>query len=253
MPTREYEQSKNDITVVMLPKTRAEFYGMKAPHVPMGDMVIAYQIDKGDGQQHLITYEDMERFKLDATQLHRDAFENTQACHPAVVQTMEETLGLPPLKPGPVPTMYVVTNKQGEFGAAAICYPGMMEQLAKRIGGDYVILPSSIHEMLVVQTKGADLGKLESLLHRVNREEVSPQERLSDTVYCYDERAHMVMRASVYEQLQRRDVIANDPTKEFQAVKPSIRKELKDKRVDAISRVSDSLGITKIAKKEESL
>lgn len=42
--------------------------------------------------------------------------------------------------------MIVVTNERKLDGAAAIFYPGVMEQIGKQMEGNYYILPSSIHE-----------------------------------------------------------------------------------------------------------
>lgn len=226
MASKEYEQIKDNLAVVMLPRNRAEFYAMQAPHEPMGDMALAYQILQDDGSRHLVTYEDLTRYHVSATQLHQDAFRSAEARDPAIVRTLEETLGLPRMRKGGVPPLYVVTNTNGAHGAAAILYPGMMERLSKRIGGDYAIIPSSVHEMMVVTTKGADLSKLEDLLHRVNHEQVAPQERLSDNVYCYDARSHIVMRASVYRQLQERESAVKEPPGAIDADRPSVRTSL---------------------------
>lgn len=233
MSSREYELIKDEITVVMLSRDEAEDYGPFIPKIPMGDMLMAYKQVISNDEFHFITYSDLDRFGITATQLHKDAMENAQTHYPASVQSIEDTLGLPPNR-SEIPTMYVVTNWQGEFGASAIAYPGMMDSLAEKIGGDFVILPSSVHEMLVVQTKGADLTKLEELLQQVNQMEVAPCDRLSDTAYCFDGHARMVMKASVYQKLQERDSIRKssvmEDLKAKSAVRESPRPDLSRKR-----------------------
>lgn len=228
MSSKEYEEIKKDLTVVMLSKNQADLYGQMIPKEAMGDMTMAYQIEHDD-RKSLVTLADLSRYQVTATELHDDALNNATQKHMAMVQTLEGALGLPPVRPRGVPTMYVVSNMQGEEGAAAICYPGMMERLTELVGGDFAILPSSIHEMLVVQTEGADLGKLEAMLNRVNREEVAPEDLLSNTLYCYDAKSRMVMRASVYEQLKARDAVLCEKSPAFEADKTSVLKDLQNK------------------------
>ncbi len=77
--------------------------------------------------------------------------------------------------------MYVVTNDVGINGATAILYPGMEEQLKELVGQDYVLIPSSIHEMLVVPKSG-NLKELRDMVHEVNGTLLG-NEVLSDSIY----------------------------------------------------------------------
>ena len=47
--------------------------------------------------------------------------------------------------------MYVLTNSEGAYGASALFYPGVKEKVSEVIGGDYYVLPSSIHEVLILK------------------------------------------------------------------------------------------------------
>ena len=46
--------------------------------------------------------------------------------------------------------MYVLTNKYKLWGAAAFLYPGVLKATAKRFGKDLIILPSSVHEVILI-------------------------------------------------------------------------------------------------------
>ena len=63
--------------------------------------------------------------------------------------------------------------------------PGVMEMIREKIGPDFVILPSSIHECLIVK-KLADIDEYRTMVREVNNTQVDPQDRLSDNVYYYD-------------------------------------------------------------------
>lgn len=86
---------------------------------------------------------------------------------------------------GEIP-MYVLTNTMHFYGAAALIYPGVVSEFAESLGEDLYILPSSIHEVILIP-RVSDLEKqvLEQMVQEVNQEEVEQEERLSDHVYCY--------------------------------------------------------------------
>lgn len=62
-----------------------------------------------------------------------------------------------------------------------------MDQAAERVGGDFFILPSSIHEVLIVPDNGQmGLRDLEDMVKEVNATQVAPEDKLTDSVYHYD-------------------------------------------------------------------
>lgn len=82
--------------------------------------------------------------------------------------------------------MYVATNTSKTFGASVLCYEGVMREFAKKLETDFYILPSSIHETIIVFPKGEDdAPALREMVYMVNRTNLSPEEVLSDSVYYY--------------------------------------------------------------------
>lgn len=47
--------------------------------------------------------------------------------------------------------LYVLTNTQRQYGAAAICYPGILKDIAAELGEDLLIIPGSEHENLIMK------------------------------------------------------------------------------------------------------
>lgn len=87
---------------------------------------------------------------------------------------------------GDVPMM-VLTNKKRIHGAACMLYPGVLEEMAHRIGKDFFILPSSIHEVILLPDTGKESSEaLEKMIREVNSTQVAPEDVLSDTLYRYD-------------------------------------------------------------------
>ena len=90
-------------------------------------------------------------------------------------------------------SMMILTNSRKTYGACSILYPGMLEQLAERIGGDYYMIPSSVHEFLLVpREREQDREELKKMIAEVNRTELPPEEVLSDHLYLYCSREREV-------------------------------------------------------------
>ena len=83
--------------------------------------------------------------------------------------------------------MYVCTNSMKLNGAGVIFYNGLLQEFAARVGSDVFILPSSIHETLLIPANAdMDVEYLRDMVRTVNRTEVAPDEILSDSVYRYN-------------------------------------------------------------------
>lgn len=82
--------------------------------------------------------------------------------------------------------MYVATNVFKMNGACILLYDGVLKKFAEKIGGDFYILPSSVHEVIFVPANGdIDARYLIQLVREVNATQVAPDEVLSDNVYMY--------------------------------------------------------------------
>ena len=86
--------------------------------------------------------------------------------------------------------IYVATVPDKVHGAGVLAYQDLMEQAAERAGGDFYILPSSLHEVLIVPDNGEmGLKDLEAMVKEVNATQVAPADKLTDSVYHYDSQA----------------------------------------------------------------
>ena len=86
-------------------------------------------------------------------------------------------------------SMYVVTGRDGEYGAAGILCSSAYRQLSAALGEKFVVLPSSLHECLAVSlTDREDPISYTMMVQKVNREVVREEERLADYAYIYDGR-----------------------------------------------------------------
>lgn len=82
--------------------------------------------------------------------------------------------------------LFVLTNVRGIYGAACILYEGILETFANQYHKDIILLPSSIHEVLMIpESKEISAEEYKQLVREVNQSAVEPEEKLSDSVYIY--------------------------------------------------------------------
>ena len=82
--------------------------------------------------------------------------------------------------------MFVLTNKERFLGASCILYLNILEKFALIHQSDIFILPSSIHEVILIPvSESPSREELRSMVREINQTEVADTERLSDNVYLY--------------------------------------------------------------------
>ena len=203
----DYDQMKDKLIMeVVSAEANAEMLD-KVPHQNIEDMAVVYRfvIDSNDDGRAtiLVTNQLIETMGVTPEQLHADALENAPELKPAVIkgmsEVMAEMMGMSPeeLAMMGMPTdpadeqMYVATVPDKIHGAGVIAYQDFMDQASERIGGgDFFVLPSSLHEILIVPDNGnMTLSDLEAMVREVNATQVAPEDKLTDSVYHYDAQA----------------------------------------------------------------
>ncbi|HIT90468.1 MAG TPA: hypothetical protein IAC41_08640 [Candidatus Merdenecus merdavium] len=82
--------------------------------------------------------------------------------------------------------MYVITNEFNYLGAAAILYKDSLREVATLLNSDLYILPSSIHECILLPvTVTQNIDELRAMVKDVNEGHVIDEEILSYEVYRY--------------------------------------------------------------------
>ncbi len=176
------------------------------PSVPYLDLSIVFYLYLKQGPLRqmtaLIHNRHMRMWNTSPEELYALACANTQRLMPAELKTMaqvikdmaKEHLGkdyqedlmekiLPRHEDAP---MFVLTNSVGLHGAAAMLYPCALKGAADSFQKDLVILPSSIHEVLLIPYEDSlDFRELSDMVININREHVPLEDRLSNHVYFY--------------------------------------------------------------------
>lgn len=93
--------------------------------------------------------------------------------------------------------LLVLTNESRMFGASVLVYKGMLESIARSVKSDYYIIPSSIHEVLILPiTEQANYESLNCMVREVNSTQLQPVEILSDHVYMYSREKRQLMECN---------------------------------------------------------
>ena len=254
-----YEIMKEKLSVEVISAEVNEELLAKVPHDRIEDLAVVYRFimeSNEDGRASILVNNDLnERMGVTHEQLRADALENSPEIRPAVIQgmneVMKEMMGPEAYEMFGIPDdteemMFIATVPDKNSGAGVLAYQDFMDQAAEKIGGDFFILPSSIHEILLVPDdgqKGAD--ELKAMVMDVNATQVSPEERLSDNVYHYDSKEHIFELAEKFEARQQEKGAAIDEKAED---RESVLKNLKDKQKETAAKAPTKDAVDKAAK-----
>ena len=255
----DYSQMKEKLAMeVVSAETNKEMLE-NVPHKDLEDMAVVYRFvlssDDEGRASILVTNQILESMGVTPEQLHADALEIAPQIKPAEIRGMSEViaemmgmeqaeaLGIMPMRPEDE-QLFVATVPDKTHGAGVLAYQNFMDQAAERVGGDFFILPSSIHEVLIVPDNGRmNLKELEAMVRDVNATQVAPADKLTDNVYHYDskEKIFELGEKFVERQNEREEVTAEKDEK------PSIIDDLKAKK-EEVARVPKKDAIDKGAK-----
>lgn len=83
--------------------------------------------------------------------------------------------------------LFVLTNETGIYGAVCILYRNVLKNFADKLGKDLIIIPSSVHEVLLLPLDNeVSYKELNNMVVTINQSEVLPMDQLSNHVYRYE-------------------------------------------------------------------
>ncbi len=152
-----------------------------------------------------------------------------------------------------IPSMYVLTNAEKMNGANSILDPKTMEDISEKVGGDFYILPSSLHEVIILpDSPDMDKDVLEQMVRDINAGEVAPEDRLSDHVYMYDSvEKEIVLADKMPERLKAREEALDEKKPERERV--SMKEKLPEKKAEAAKNAQNRDPATPTKTQDQSL
>ena len=199
----DYEQVKEHTYLRLIPGT-SPILG-ETPHKMIEDMAVVVNIqlvnfsDENGRSCVVVSKPLMDMYGIDEAQLFADAEKNSLANEPIVftplgdmIKHLIETEELPSPEDVGIVT-YIATNKSGFQGAAIAAYPEFAEKAAEAIGGSFYMIPSSVHEFILIKDDGTPKAKdLNKMIKNVNETVLEPRDLLSEQCYHYDAKAKVL-------------------------------------------------------------
>jgi len=137
-----------------------------------------------------IRNEHIDMWEINAEKLIKDAVRSMKVTNPPELINMADLLRELHNEPaqfvcGKLP-MWVLTSKNRQFGAATILYDNCFEHIAEIVKEDYYVLPSSIHEVIILPKRHAMYkDDLVNMVREINEEQLDTEELLANNVYFY--------------------------------------------------------------------
>ena len=234
---KDYDKMKSTLAIEIVSAERNRSTLETVPHKEIEDMAVVYRFIISEGPLSgtgsiLVTNQMLDNYGITAEQLHEDALKNAPEIRPLVIEGMAEVLakqmGVEDLEmlgfniPPEQEQMFVASVEGNVHGAGVIAYQNFMDEAAERAGGSFFILPSSIHEVLIIPDNGKfDTASLEQMVREVNATTVELSDQLTDSVYHYDADTKVFELAEKFdERAATKDVDISKADKAKEVTKP---------------------------------
>ena len=187
----DFEKIRTQIVYKLVNVEKNQRMLTEVPNLPVFDLAIVFywivSLGESETSSVLIRNEHMNLWGIPISVLYECAKENTQRLYPPVFRSlddyMEELMG----EKFETGLMYILSNEAGVNGASVLLYPGIPGKIHKILKRNYYLLPSSIHEFLVVpEDPFISPENLKSIVREVNAAHLKEEELLSDQIYYFD-------------------------------------------------------------------
>jgi len=217
--TYTYDQVKEFVTYRLVSFQKNRKLLNNIPFIKYLDLAITFHClvrDDSDGIGTIrITNEHIQMWRVTQQELLELAICNTKTLFPYTIKSMEEVIWgmikedcknqsediqqelldscINATKTTNNHKMYILTNQKGINGATCLLYEDILKEFADQIQSDFYILPSSIHEVILVPySKSISRIALNEMVIDVNRTQVSREEVLSDRVYFFSREENII-------------------------------------------------------------
>ena len=205
----EWEEFRRNVFMRLVNKEKNKELLNEIPHQEFMDLALLFYysvpISGGMLGTLIITKEHLGILNISEEELYQAAKSNCERFRPAKVCCMEEVVCDLAKKLGVdvqeacsnYPFLYVLTNSSGMFGAVAMIFEEELESFSKRINNSFYVLPSSVHEVILVPAcKEFCVEYFAAMVREINETQVDPTEVLSDSIYYYDKNLKRIRRVA---------------------------------------------------------
>ena len=194
-PIRDFSQIKSKIVYKIINAEQNKELLNTLPHIHYLDFAIVFyilfEVDSSGTATIPINNELAKIWGVNVKELYDVAQKNTPVLLHADFKPMQvvvcELLGANKCEVFNDCPMYVLTNSLRCYGACCILYDGLLEEIRKQLGENYYVLPSSIHEVIIVpESRSPVREELNEIIVEINEIQVSAEEVLGECAYYFD-------------------------------------------------------------------
>lgn len=187
LPQTTKQKILNTVMPVLLPQNNVPQGRVKLPVRGMDDIMLTFVFCSEKSPYTPVTQSLIKVYDISQSELCKSMNENPCSY---TLQTIDEMTGFPD-KGFPI---YVLTNPENFLGAGGIILPSVLTQLSDFFKQDFYILPSSIHEVIVIPVDRINYTpeQLARMVDNTNRYFVPKLELLSKHVYRANHKTHKI-------------------------------------------------------------
>ena len=194
----DFDKMKEKIVLKVINTERNLDLLEQVPHLDMEGLglSVVFYVSLMTGEQSagiLIKNEHLKLWEKTVSDLLTVAEVNTNRMHAFTIKSMNEVLSgafgfEEDLIPEDVPALYVLTDENKTFGASQLFLKDKIREFAKKNNCDVYILPSSVHELLLLRADFPNLepSYLKEMVCEVNATELSNEDFLCDGAFKYE-------------------------------------------------------------------
>ena len=204
---KDYQQIKGKIVYHLVNRKANQELLEEVPYEEYLDLAVIYyvllEVNPYGMASLLIRDEHLELWDVTAGEVACQARRNTRRLLPYEFGTMSALLEELSVisgedsvdgEDGGKEFMYVLSNQIRSYGAAAILYESLLEGIGAYLEENYYVLPSSVHEVIIVpQSAVPGKRELDVLVADVNETQVEEEDRLSGHAYYFDRNARRLI------------------------------------------------------------
>ena len=193
---RDYTKAKERIVMKLINAEKNKYLLKSVPHILIYDLAIVFVCNVSDVMNEyaaiLIYNQHLSLWNVDTDALYEVAKINSPKLLPPHLDNLHDVFqhitdeSLPFLEELGI---NILTNHKKVYGATCMVYPDLLEEIADIFEDDVIIIPSSVHDLLVFPKnnlpRGYTLEDIDIMIQDVNETELTDSEVLSDHVYCY--------------------------------------------------------------------
>ena len=202
--TNSPEELREHIAFRLISKENNETFLKDVPWIPYLDLAVTFFLHIGYRDDRQITTvihnHQAASWNLSPADLYEIAKENTPKLFPSVLGRLDHfLLGLDEdtsfAYDSVLPPLYLLSNENGVHGATCLLYDDKIKDLADTLESDLIILPSSIHEVLMLADDHThEYESLREMVRHINFESIPKEDILSDEIYLYRRNDHTISR-----------------------------------------------------------